>query len=222
MRSLFGRRLRRLLPLALVAALLPAAKASGSVVLALSPTSTSVARGGTVNLTVNLTSNGGEATTGVDYFLKASAPGVFTITSRNLSTSPYGDPQNLDPVVLASPSANLSNTRSNSSGNVLNSNGTDLGDAASEQPGGSAQSPVTYLVAIYTLSVSSTATAGPYTIQTYSDPGAGYSGGAAQSFDAFDFNGQGSTTLTVTVPEPTGLALAALGCVGLLARRRRA
>lgn len=167
------------------------------------------APGSSITFSINLVFTGGGSFTdiqGLTYYLQqnGAAPFVFTLTGRDLGASPFDDPTTPNPAAIGN-------------GPALNaSNDTDLGATAANPLGDS-----TYFVANITLSISGTAAAQSYTIQS-TDSGNQFS-------RIFNSNGDdlaiqaGSLTVTV-VPEPSSIALLAFASAGfaIIAYGRRA
>jgi hypothetical protein len=142
--------------------------------------STSVAPNGTFPVTVRLTSSSSGATDGVvgiDYFLKASTSSLFTLNSRN-STSSVFSPFSADGSVGSSL--------------LVPENNTDLGGTVND-PLNSPASNGTYFVA---------SSPGQYTIAV-TDNAAGF---VNASFGMGTYSSLGTFTVNVT-PEPSALAL---------------
>ena len=200
-------RFYHLVLIALAAAIGPAATSLATVSLTISDTvaptgSVTVAPGGTFTFTVRLVSTA-EQTTGLDYYLTASTPDIFTITDRNTAGGAYSDTLFFDDATVEATPSSILNPR----------NDHDLGGL----------SPVTrnagtHTVATYTIAVSPTAPFDSYTIQTTSNPGEGYIYPTPTPGEA-PFNSHG--TFTVVIPEPSTLAMAAIGLASLAGRRRR-
>lgn len=219
----------RFAALALVAAaavLLYANQARAAVSLVLSdndatPQAATVARGGSINVSVLLTSTS-EKVTGLDYYLQAAgaAAGKLRITARSLTGTSFSD------VFRADTGDNAANAGVlDSSVSLLNPrNGVDLG--ASIANVANALSAGTYTVATYTLSIDPATSPGTYTLSTLSPTGAGWTG-AAPTFADGTFSSQGSFALTVTtgvggvVPEPSSAVLLLGAMIPVFLRRRR-
>ncbi len=137
---------------------------------------------------------------GLTYFLTASTSGLFRITGRDITGSPFSDLTNSNAVALA-PTNNLLN-------DILNNK--DLGATVPilAVPSG------THFVASLTLDSDASIPLGVYTISLRSD-----SVGVDDVFDEYPI----SATYTVTViPEPgVGMLLGVAGLAGVLLRRRR-
>ena len=167
------------------------------------------APGSSITFSINLVFTGGGTFTdiqGLTYYLQqnGAAPFVFTLSGRDLGGSPFNDPTTPNPAAAGN-------------GPALNpSNDTDLGATADDPLGDS-----TYFVANITLSISGTAAAQSYTIQS-TDSGNQFSRAFNSNGDDFAIQ-PGSLTVTV-VPEPSSIALLGFASVGLavIVYRRRA
>lgn len=150
-----------------------------------SPTAGAVAPGGSLGLTVWLTSSG-EQSTGLDYQLRvpaATVSGLLRVTSRSMAGSPYSDPFFTDTEVATAP------------GSLLDpSNDLDLGATIANplSPLGAG----THLVANFALAIGATTPLGIYTIETFSQPSLGYTG-ASPTFSDHAFDGHASYQLVV-------------------------
>ena len=168
------------------------------------PTSTAVAAGATIPFSVKLTeSSASDAVNGVSYRIHSSANGVFEFLTRN--SSPAGGQftfynGNSDAYFDSHPY-------------VLNAvnDGSDLG--AGTTSGNNVSGPATYEVADFTFEVLPGTPAGVYTL---SFTNSSYSNGGSGS-PAFDSLG----TFTVSVPEPTSVALMGVFAAGLAMRPSR-
>ncbi len=167
------------------------------------------APGSSITFSINLVFTGGGTFTdvqGLTFYLQqnGAAPFVFTLSGRDLGASPFNDPTTVNPALAAN-------------GPALNpTNDTDLGATADGAFGDG-----TYFIANMTLSISGTAAAQSYTIQS-TDAGNQFSRVFNSDSDTLAVQ-PGSLTVTV-VPEPGSIALLAFASVGLavFAYRRRA
>ncbi len=199
--------------------LLCAATASASVFTTFTdndatPTSTTVAAGGTFPVTVLLTSTStasSDQVQGVDYYLRASTSLIFTIASRNTQTdgSPFG-------FTLASDSS----VSKAAAGPGLNpKNGTDLGGSLTNVSDPNVMNQ-TVTVADFVLSVASNAIPGVYTVQLVGpSAGTGYTDGSGND-QAFSSTGVFTVNVTAA-PEPGMAAVWLAAATGLGLRRRR-
>lgn len=175
------------------------------------PTQTTVVAGNSFAVKLNLTSTGGEQTTGLDYFLQdntfTSGTPRFRISDRNVGASTYVDTFVADAVVEAQP------------GSLLDpSNVSDLGGSLANvnSPNGSG----TFHVAAFTIAVNPSTPSGVYLISTFSSPNTGFTGPGPAFVDT-PFNQHALFSVTVTaVPEPGSAAFLALGVVPTLWCRR--
>jgi hypothetical protein len=170
-----------------------------------------VVKGQTFQVRLNLISTSTtEQTTGLDYYLQAlgTGSGFFTITDRNISSSPYSDVNKDDLTVEAEPES------------VLNpKNAWDLG-ATVANPNAPVAGNTTQLVAFYTLRVNAATPNDSYVIETISDSNSGWIGNAADLFNDHEFNFHGSYNVMV-VPEPATLGILTLSLIAATTRRRR-
>jgi hypothetical protein len=192
------------------------------------PTATSVAPGGTFNVSVVLSSTSSASTDqviGLQYFLQSSGPqaGIFTITNR--TTPPSGDPSNPfsdftnpNATVLAAGNATLNPRNNNDLGAVLDN----VNSPKSNNFGNGTTTFNPALVANYTIAVSPSAAPGTYTLSfvgTASTPLEYTNPAFADLAFSAPTGGPLLSTFTVAIPEPASLM--ALGGVGLLLVRRR-
>jgi hypothetical protein len=169
-----------------------------------------VVKGTSFQVRLNLiTTSTTEQTTGLDYYLRAlgTGSGLFMITDRSISTSPYSDVIWDDATVETQPQS------------VLNpQNAWDLGATVSN-PNAPVSGNTTQLVALYTLLVNASAPSDSYVIETISDAGTGWVGNAADNFNDHEFNFHGSYNVLV-IPEPAMLGAMGLGMIVCAVRRR--
>ena len=200
-------RISRSVVASLALLLCAAAPALATVSLAITdgdatPGSTVAGAGQTFGFTVNLVSTA-EQTDGLDYYLTTpDGSGWFSIFDRDTAGGKYNDPlYQSDTNVEASPN------------NILNPrNFYDLGGLATIT-----QNAGTHLVAKYILTVNPATPNGIYTIRTtVAQPTEGW---IDPQSGEHPFASHG--TFTVSVPEPGGVAAAALLALGAAIRRRR-
>jgi hypothetical protein len=176
----------------------------------------------TFNVTVNLNSTStatGDTASGVDYFLQIAGPaggtsGQFKITTRSVTSSAFPDTFKSDATVATSPDNLLNPQDANDLGGVVNS------PSATTNTTGGPVANGTFNVANYTLTIDPQTPNGVYTLSTFSNPGTGYQGPAANGFADAQFSAQGTFTVTVT-PEPSSAMLLGAGVLGMALRRRR-
>lgn len=198
------------------------------------PTSTTVAPGQSFQFTLNLVSTS-EQSTGLDYYLQDTSyttqrGPIFRLLDRNTAAATYtdllhqdtGDNNTMGDITTAGvedSNWSLLQPRNGFDSTTF----LDLGASLSNilQPKGAG----TWQVAVYTLSVSASTAPGSYVLQTFSNPGQGYAGAfnsTTGTTPSFDFNGHGTFTVNVVVPEPSGCAVLLAGAaLGSRARRHR-
>jgi len=192
--------------LALIFLALPFTLAKAAVNLVFTPTSsTTIAQGGSFNVTLNLQVTGGEQVSGLDYLFQQLSSAGFYIIARDNTGSVFNDLQSpSDVTVLGRPAADLNPQ-----------NDFDLGASTSDQSSTSTNS--TFLVSTFTIGTNANIAPGTYTISTTSGSSAPsfYSGPAAANFAQNNVNQDASIVITV-VPEPATWSLMALGGLGAL------
>lgn len=192
--------------------LLVQAEARASVVLEFdngtaASDSVTIQPGSAFSFGVYLTSTA-EQTVGLSYFLAESTvgnpanpgSGMFTITGRGVSGSPYSELQTGNTAFLSAANAVLDPRNNNDAGGI--------------EPSLEAQSAGTYFVANFTIQSSALTAVGTYEI-TFAD--AVY---IDEVFEPHSFNTLGTYTVTV-VPEPGSFALVSVAGVLVLGRRVR-
>jgi len=152
--------------------------------------------------------------------------GLFTITTRDVTGSPFTDVQT-GSGAFPQP-LNFDDTAGNVAGNE---NRFDLGASLSNAPGDPGLAPNTYLVAQITFSISGAITPGSYTLGTIpstatqgSFPDFGKGAVASNNAGTSSVNIPATFYTVTIVPEPATWSLMVLGglaCVGVTAMRRR-
>lgn len=201
---------------------LPFAFANGDVNLIFTPSTNTVASGGTFNVTLSLQITGAEQVATLNYYFQQLSAAGFFIVSRNMTGSPFNDPYFSNAQVASGSDQGISGGGgfNGEADNALNPrNDLDLGAVAS--PVGTTVTTGTHLVGTFSIGYLGAAAPGTqFTISTISNAGTGWGDLTVDH----PFSNHASMIITI-VPEPATwslLGLSAIGAFGLNLLRARA
>ena len=186
------------------------------VTATLTPSTTTVNANSSFTLTLNLSASQGEQLTSVGYRLSISAPGsgLFSIIGRDITGSLFTDTTSTNGQITSTGDSALPS----GADNLLNTeNDRDLGSSVAD-PFTPTDGPGPFFV--NTLTISSTATSGTYTISLFTGANVGF--GDPLNPDSQSISANSSFTV---VPEPSTYALMALGTLmigGICLKRKSA